>query len=382
MTGALAGLRFVELVGLGPAPFAAMMLADHGAEVLRIHPIKPREAVATINTPADVLARGRRSIALDLKHPEGRGTLLRLVERADGLIEGFRPGVTERLGIGPEDCLTRNPALAYGRMTGWGQSGPLAGRAGHDINYIALSGVLGAIGPAERPVPPMNLVGDFGGGGMLLAFGMLAAVLSARTTGQGQVVDAAMTDGSALLSAMIHGFRAGGAWPGERAQNFLDGGAFYYGTYACSCGGFVAVGSIETQFLAQLIAGLGLNPSDFAPSDDPKLWPGMRSRIAAEFEKQPRDHWTNVFEGTDACVTPVLDWDEALHHPHNTARQTFIEINGVPQPAPAPRYSRTPAAIPEGPDLPVGRPMETLLGWGFDEGEIETLAEIGALGLP
>ena len=295
MSGALDGLKVIELVGIGPAPFAAMMLADHGADVLRIHPIKPRAMVATMNTPADVLARNRPSIALDLKSDAGRAALLDLVAGADGLIEGFRPGVAERLGIGPEACLARNPALAYGRMTGWGQTGPLSDRAGHDINYIALTGVLNAIGPADRPVPPLNLVGDFGGGGLMLAFGMLAAILSARSTGQGQVIDAAMTDGASLLAAMIHGFRAGEAWGGARSENFLDGGAFYYGTYECSDGGFVAVGSIEPQFLALLLDGLGLDAADFHPQNDTQLWPQFRARLASVFATKPRDHWADLF---------------------------------------------------------------------------------------
>jgi alpha-methylacyl-CoA racemase len=367
LSGALAGLRVVELVGLGPAPFAAMMLADHGADVLRIHPPNARAAVATLNTPADVLARGRPSVAVDLKAPAGRALVLDLVAGADALIEGFRPGVAERLGLGPETCLARNPRLAYGRMTGWGQDGPLARRAGHDINYLALTGVLGAIGPAERPVPPLNLVADFGGGGLMLAFGMLVAVLSARATGRGQVVDAAMVDGASLLSAMIHGFRAGGAWGGARAANLLDGGAPFYGTYACADGRFVAVGAIEPAFHALLIQGLGLDPAEF-PQDDPALWPGQRARLAAVFATRPRDAWAALFEGTDACLTPVLDWDEAAAHPHNRARGTMAAPGGVPQPVPAPRFSATPAPPPRPPSPPSAGATATLRAWGIDPG--------------
>lgn len=378
--GALAGLRIVEFVGIGPAPFAAMMLADHGAEVLRLHPLRPRSGVATIDTPADVLARGRASVALDLKAAEGRALALDLVAGAEGLIEGFRPGVMERLGLGPEPCLGRNPQLAYGRMTGWGQDGPLAARAGHDINYVALTGVLGAIGPAERPVPPLNLVGDFGGGGMLLAFGMLAAVLSARATGRGQVVDAAMTDGAALLSAMVHGFRAGGAWDGARGSNMLDGGAFYYGTYACADGGFVAVGAIEPQFLGRMLALLGLDPGAFAPQEDRARWPLFRARLAAAFARQPRDHWAALFAGEDACVTPVLDWDEAVAHPHNRARGTFAEAGGIVQPAPAPRFSATPAPAPLPPSPPGPDAAAVLVRWGIAPARAEALLGSGVLG--
>jgi alpha-methylacyl-CoA racemase len=323
--------------------------------------------VATLNTPADVLARGRPSVAVDLKAPAGRALVLDLVAGADALIEGFRPGVAERLGLGPGPCLARNPRLAYGRMTGWGQDGPLAPRAGHDINYLALTGVLGAIGPAARPVPPLNLVADFGGGGLVLAFGLLAAVLSARTTGRGQVVDAAMVDGAALLAAMIHGFRAGGAWPGGREANLLDGGAPFYGTYACADGRFVAVGAIEPAFHAVLMRGLGLDPAEF-PQDEPALWPGQRARLAAVFATRPRDAWAALFEGTDACLTPVLDWDEAADHPHNRARGTMAAPGGVPQPMPAPRFSATPAPQPRPPSPPGPAAAATLGAWGIDPG--------------
>ncbi len=341
--GALAGIRIVEVAGIGPGPFAAMMLADHGAEVVRVLPPRGRPGIGATDAPEEVLARSRTSLVLDLKTEEGRALLLDLVAGADGLIEGFRPGVMERLGLGPEVCQARNPRLVYGRMTGWGQAGPLAPRAGHDLNYIALTGVLSAIGPAETPVVPLNLIGDFGGGGMLLAFGMLAGLLSARTTGAGQVVDAAMVDGAALLSAMIHGFRAAGAWPGGRAGNMLDGGAFYYGLYRCADGGFVAVGAIEPPFLAALLAGLGLDPADFIDRENRDCWPALRARLAAVFATRPRDHWAARFAGSDACVTAVLDWDEAPADPHLAARGTFCRVADVVQPAPAPRFSATPA---------------------------------------
>lgn len=380
MPGALEGLRIVELAGLGPAPFAAMMLADHGAEVIRIHALRPRRGIPSVDTAGDVLARGRGSVAVDLKSPEGRALVLDLVAQADGLIEGYRPGVTERLGLGPAECLARNPQLAYGRMTGWGQSGPLADRAGHDINYIALSGALHATGPAERPLAPLNLVGDFGGGGMVLAFGMLAAILRARSGGTGQVIDAAMTDGAALLTAMIHGFRAAGAWSGGREANLLDGGAYFYATYPCADGRFLAVGAIEPQFHAAFLAGLGLDPASFDQADEAG-WPDAKARIGAVLAHHPRDHWAAVFEGTDACVSPVLDWDEAARHPHNAARGTFARIAEVTQPAPAPRFSRSPAPPPAPAGLPDGRAPDLLEGWGIAPARSRDLLETGILGV-
>ena len=378
MPGALQGLRFVELAGLGPAPFAAMMLADHGAEVIRIHAPRPRQGIPAVDTVEDVLARGRASVAVDLKRPEGRDLVLDLVAQADGFIEGFRPGVAERLGLGPEACLARNPRLAYGRMTGWGQTGPLAERAGHDINYIALTGALHAIGPAEAPVVPLNLLGDFGGGGLLLAFGLLAAVLSARATGQGQVVDAAMVDGVSLLSAMIHGLRNAGAWTAGRAANLLDGGAYFYGTYPCADGGFVAVGAIEPQFHALLLQGLGLDPADFDQADR-AAWPAARARLAAVFASQPRDHWAALFAGTDACVTPVLDWDAAQAHPHMRARAGFRSLPGGPQPVAAPRFSATPAADPAPPTLPDAAAADLLARWAIPPARTQALHKAGVL---
>lgn len=378
MAGVLAGVKVVELAGLGPAPFAAMMLADHGAQVIRIQAPAPRGAIPSIDGPQDILARGRGAIAVDLKASEGRALVLDLVAGADALIEGFRPGVTERLGLGPADCLARNPRLAYGRMTGWGQAGPLAQTAGHDINYIALSGVLGAIGPAERPVVPLNLVGDFAGGGMMLAFGLLAAILNARATGRGQVVDAAMTDGAALMSAMIHGFRAAGAWTDRREANLLDGGAYFYGIYECSDGGFVAVGAIEPQFHAALLAGLGLDPAGFDQADRAS-WPAARARLAAAFARQPRAHWETVFAGTDACVSPVLDWTEAAAHPQNAERRTYVPRAGMIHPSPAPRFERTPAAPPGTPAPPTGDPAPVLADWGIAPERVRALEASGVL---
>ncbi len=378
MAGVLEGVKVVELAGLGPAPFAAMMLADHGAQVIRIHAPRPRRAIPSIDTEADVLARGRGSIAVDLKHPEGKALVLDLIAGADALIEGFRPGVTERLGLGPAECLARNPRLAYGRMTGWGQAGPLAQAAGHDINYIALSGVLGAIGPAERPVVPLNLVGDFAGGGMMLSFGLLAAILNARATGRGQVVDAAMTDGTALISAMIHGFRGAGAWEDRREANLLDGGAYFYGLYECADGGFVAVGAIEPQFHAVLLAGLGLDPAEFDQADQAS-WPAARARLAAVFARAPRAHWERLFAGSDACVSPVLDWAEAPGHPQNATRGAFTTLGAVTHPAPAPRFERTPAPPVSAPRLPVGGAAETLTAWNIPADRVAVLEAGGVL---
>lgn len=379
MGGALDGLRVVEIAGLGPAPFAAMMLADHGAEILRIHALKPRRGIPAVDSRTDVLARGRCSVALDLKHAEGRALALDLAAGADVFLEGFRPGVAERLGLGPEPCLKRNPALVYGRMTGWGQTGPLAMTAGHDLNYIALSGVLAAIGPAERPAVPLNMIGDFGAGGMLMAFGLLAAVFHAQRSGQGQVVDTAMSDGTALLSSMIHGFRAEGAWRSAREANLLDGGAYFYGTYRCADGKFVAVGAIEPQFHSALLEGLGLDPEAFDQSDQSR-WPACRDRIARVFASQSRAHWETHFAGSDACVTPVLEWDEAVDHPHNQARDAFFEAGGVTQPAPAPKFSVSPAERPTPPGLPDARFGTILARWGIAAQRSAELAEKGVLG--
>jgi alpha-methylacyl-CoA racemase len=344
MAGPLAGLRVVELAGIGPGPFCAMVLADLGADVIRI--ARPGARV----DPTDVTTRSRRSVELDLRSGEGTRSALALIDRADLLIEGFRPQVMERLGLGPSVCLARNPRLVYGRMTGWGQDGPLASAAGHDINYIALTGALHAIGRADTPpVPPLNLVGDFGGGGMLLAVGLLAALHEARQSGKGQVVDAAMTDGASLLSAFMYGLKAQGRWSNQRGENLLDGGAHFYDTYECADGRYVAIGAIEPQFYAELRERCGIADPLFDEQMDALRWPLLKVRLADVFRTRTRDEWCALLEGSDACFAPVLDWDEAPRHPHNVARETFLSIDGVVQPAPAPRFSRTPASRPRVP---------------------------------
>ncbi|MFI7586928.1 CaiB/BaiF CoA transferase family protein [Spongisporangium articulatum] len=340
-TGPLAGLRVVELAGLGPAPLACMLLADLGADVVRVD--RPGAQPLSGDPARDLLNRNRRCLSVDLKQPAGRDVVLDLVRRADVLIEGFRPGVTERLGLGPDDCAAVNPRLVYGRMTGWGQDGPLAQRAGHDIDYIALTGALHATArPGQRPTPPLNLLGDFGGGALFLAFGVLAAVLEARGSGQGQVVDAAIVDGTAVLATMIWSLRDQGLWRDEPATNLLDGGAPFYDVYECADGGHLAVGALEQRFYAELVkhSGAELDP---AQQYDARTWPQQRETLAALFRTRARDEWAAVFAGTDACVAPVLEWSEAPAHPHLAERATFTETGGVPQPAPAPRFSRTPA---------------------------------------
>ena len=380
MAGPLKGYRVVELAGIGPGPFAGMMLADMGAEVLRVDRAAGVRDGAS-SPLADVLGRGRRSVGVDLKQPDGREVVLRLVESADALIEGFRPGVTERLGLGPEDCLARNPRLVYGRMTGWGQDGPYANAAGHDINYIALSGTLGMIGrKGEAPVPPLNLVGDFGGGGMLLAFGIVCAMLEATRSGQGQVIDAAMVDGAALLAAMMHGFRTTGMWQ-ERGTNLLDTGAFFYEVYETSDGRYVSLGSIEPQFYAQMAELTGLTDgSGAAPEqNDRASWPSLKQRMAELIKTKTRDEWCELMEGTDACFAPVLEPGEAPSHPHNRHRGTFIDIEGVTQPGPAPRFSRTVPEV-ERPPARAGQHTDEALGdWGFTGDEIAKLREVGAV---
>ncbi len=345
MTGPLTDLRVVELASIGPGPHAAMILADLGASVVRVD----RPGGLRLSEPeADPTLRGRRRVTADLKDPAGRDIVLRLVERADVLLEGYRPGVTERLGVGPADCHARNPRLVYGRMTGWGQDGPLATRAGHDINYISLTGALHAIGRAgERPVPPLNLVGDFGGGSMLLVVGVLAALWEAERSGQGQVVDAAMVDGASLLVQMVWGLLGQGRWTDGREENLLDGRAPFYDTYTCADGRHVAVGALEPQFYAALLAGLGLDGEELPDQNDPSGWPSLRARFTEVFASRSRDEWAEVFAGTDACVTPVLAFGEVPAHPHLAARGTIIERDGVPQAAPAPRFSRTPATVPD-----------------------------------
>jgi len=379
--GPLAGLRVVEIAGLGPGPFAGMMLADAGADVIRVDRADAGPGVAGSGR-LDVVGRGRRSIALDLKRPEAVEVVLRLAGRSEVLFEGFRPGVAERLGIGPEPCLARNPALVYGRMTGWGQDGPLAQTAGHDIAYIALAGALHLMGrPEEPPPPPVNVVGDYGGGGMLLAFGIVCAVLEARRTGRGQVVDAAIVDGTALLTALFHGLRAGGRWRDARGANLLDGGAPFYGSYECADGRYVAVGALEPKFSTELLDRLDVPADDDLRRRlyDPSAWPELRRRLAAMFRTRTRGEWCALLEGTDACFAPVLGLTEAPSHPHNTARGTFTEVAGVVQPAPAPRFSVTPGAV-AGPAPEGGADTGDVLGeCGYSAAEVEALRAAGAV---
>ena len=380
MSGPLEGIRIIELAGLGPAPFAGMMLSDAGADIIRIDRSDRATYPPKAEPHVDLMNRGRRSVAVDLKHPDGVALVLRLVEQADGLMEGFRPGVAERLGLGPDECLARNPRLAYGRMTGWGQAGPMATTAGHDIDYIALSGALEAIGRAgERPVPPLNLVGDFGGGGMLLAYGMLAAILGARTTGKGQVIDAAMVDGAASLMTMTYTLRSAGIWTDERGTNLLDTGAHFYEVYETSDGGFLGVGAIEPQFYAELMRLLGLGDEDLGTQMDRTTWPAMKERFAAIFATRTRAEWEEVFDGSDACVAPVLSPGEAPDHPHNRFRGTFTEVAGVVQPAPAPRFLSTPGAIRRPPPNPGQHADEALADWGLSDDEVAALRSSAAI---
>ncbi|MDQ1445776.1 MAG: alpha-methylacyl-CoA racemase [Acidimicrobiaceae bacterium] len=386
MSGPLEGVRVVEIAGIGPGPFAAMLLADLGADVLRIDRAQavgpdPAAAGAGAGRPHwDLLNRGRRSVGVDLKNPDGVDTVLRLVEKADVLIEGFRPGVAERLGIGPDECMARNPKLVYGRMTGWGQDGPYAQTAGHDINYLALAGALHPIGRrGEAPVPPLNLVGDFGGGGMLLAFGVVCALLEAGRSGQGQVVDAAMVDGAAVLTTMFHAFRAIGMWKDERGTNLLDTGAHFYDVYQCADGEYVSIGSIEPQFYAELRRLAGLDADEWDAQMDGSAWPDLKEKLAAVFAQRTRDEWCALMEHTDVCFAPVLSLAEAPQHPHNVARQTFVDVAGVVQPAPAPRFSRTPGAIERPPAQPGQHTDEALADWGIPAGEVAKLRETGAI---
>lgn len=386
--GPLNGIRVLEFAGMGPAPFCAMLLADLGAQVLRID----RKGGMDYDRFC-VESRGRRSVALDLKCTQGRETAMRLIGRADVLLEGFRPGVMERLGLGPEPALAANPQLVYGRMTGWGQDGPLAQVAGHDINYIALSGALHAIGGAERPAIPLNLVGDFGGGALYLAMGVLAALLHVRAGGEGQVVDCAMVDGSASLLGMIYGHLARarerppaedsavnhGTWLDRRASNVIDGGAHFYNTYACADGKHIAIASIEPAFYAQLLDLVGLNEPDFRAQMDRCAWPGLQARLAGLFRQRSREQWCALLEGTDVCFAPVLSLEEAPLHPHNRARGTFVERDGFLQPAPAPRFSRTPGAIQGPPPASGEHNREGLGDWGFSDAEIDGLERNGVL---
>ncbi|MFD3262557.1 CaiB/BaiF CoA transferase family protein [Phenylobacterium ferrooxidans] len=372
--GPLTGLKIIEFAGIGPGPFCGMLLSDLGADVVRID----RKGTGGAS-PANVSARGRRSVGLDLKSPEAIETCLKLMEGADAVFEGFRPGVMERLGLGPDAALQRNPKLVYGRMTGWGQTGPYAQAAGHDMNYIAISGALHAIGTKDKPVPPLNLVGDMGGGALYLAFGLMAGIISARETGKGQVIDCAMSDGSASLMAMFYGMKASGMWTNDRRANMLDGGAHFYDTYQCSDGKWISIGSIEPQFYALLLEKTGITDPAFAGQMKRGEWDSLRAKLAEVIAKKTQDEWTAIMGGTDVCFAPVLDLDEAPKHPHNVARQTFVEVAGVIQPAPAPRFSATPGAI-QGPPPAIGaHDTEALTDWGFSGAEIEALKATGAM---
>lgn len=379
--GPLEGLTLLELAGIGPGPFCGMMLADMGAEVIRV------ERASSGHALPDPLQRSRRSIALNLKCPEAIEVVLTMVEKSDGLFEGFRPGVVERLGLGPEACLRRNPKLVYGRITGWGQEGPLAKAAGHDMNYIALSGALNAIGRAgQKPVPPLNLVGDFGGGGMLLAYGMVCGLLRAQRTGQGDVIDAAMVDGAMAQMAMFFGFRAMGLFDEQTGTHFLSGAAHYYDTYETSDGKFVSIGSLEPQFYAELIQRAGLDPDDFAGAGfdprnpgDLKSWAPLKEKLAAVIKARSQAQWCEVMEGTDVCFAPVLTTTEAAEHPHNRARQATVEVGGVLQGAPAPRFQAAGTHTPTPPRAPGTDTHSVLARFGFNSSDIESLSECGAL---
>lgn len=378
--GPLTGYKVIELAGIGPGPLCAMLLSDMGAEVVRVDRLTPAGLGVAVPAKFDLLARGRRSIAIDLTKKEGAGTLLQLVEKADALIEGFRPGVTERLGIGPEDCLARNPKLVYGRITGWGQEGPLAHAAGHDINYISLVGALHSIGRAgEAPVPPLNLVGDYGGGGVYVAFGIVCGLLEASRSGQGQVVDAAMVDGAASLMTAFYGLRAMGIWTDRRGENILDSGAHFYDVYETAEGKYISVGSIEPKFYAELLRLTGLGKEDLPQQLDRLKWPELREVLRGLFKAKTREEWCAILEGTDACFAPVLSMEEAPNHPHNRARGTFLEIDGVIQPGPAPRFSRTKAEI-QGPPAKPGQHTDAVLSsWGFTVEEISKLHRAGVV---
>jgi alpha-methylacyl-CoA racemase len=372
--GPLSDLKVLEFAGIGPGPFCGMLLSDLGADVVRIDRKGPGRGSKT-----DVTGRGRKSVAMDLKSPAAVEACLKLMETADAVFEGFRPGVMERLGLGPDVALARNPKLVFGRMTGWGQTGPYAMAAGHDMNYIAISGALSAIGTPEKPVPPLNLVGDFGGGALYLAYGLLAGVIHARSTGQGQVIDCAMSDGAASLMAMFYGMKAAGVWSGDRRDNLLDGGAHFYDTYQCADGKWISIGSIEPQFYALLLEKTGVTDPQFARQMDRSAWPELREKLAAAIAGKTQAQWCEIMDGTDVCFAPVLDLGEAPKHAHNVARQTFVEVDGVVQPGPAPRFSATPGAV-AGPPPAIGAHSRTALeGWGFSTAEVDALQSAGAL---
>ena len=382
VVGPLSGIKAVELAGIGPGPMCAMLLADLGATVLRIDRPEPSDLGLPRELRYDLLLRGRRAVALDLKSPEGKALALRLIERADALIEGFRPGVTERLGLGPDDCLRRNPRLVYGRVTGWGQEGPLAHAAGHDINYISLVGALHAVGRRDQPpTPPLNLIGDFAGGALYLAFGIVCGILEAQRSGQGQVVDAAMVDGAASLMTAFHGMVASGLATHERGTNHLDTGSHFYNVYECSDGLWISVASIEGKFYAELLRRLDIDPATMPPQMDRERWPDAWARLAALFKTKTRGQWCELLEGTDACFAPVLTTDEAAQHPHNKARLTYVEIDGITQPAPAPRFSRSVPELPIPPQPPsrAEGAEAALAGW-LEPDEIADLQSARTLG--
>ena len=374
--GPLKGLKIIEMAGIGPGPFCGMVLADLGAEIIRVD----RASAIGTGSKKEPSNRGKKSIAVDLKAKEGVEVVLKLVETADAIFEGFRPGVMERLGIGPEVCLARNDRIVFGRMTGWGQEGPLANAAGHDINYISLSGALAAIGrPGSPPVPPLNLIGDFGGGGMLLALGLVAALLESKESKQGQVVDAAMTDGSALLMTMIYSMQSSGMWKTTMGSNLLDGGSHFYDTYECKDGKFISIGSIEPQFYALLCQIAELDEKVFSKQMSRDLWPEQKEEIKKVFLKKTRHDWCELMEGTDVCFAPVLDMSEAPQHPHNKERKTFIDLEGVTQPAPAPRFSRTEPEVVSSPSIVGEHTNEVLSSIGLSEEDISTLKTSGAV---
>jgi len=378
--GPLTGFRVIELAGIGPGPMCAMLLSDMGADVLRIDRTAAAGLGISMRSKFDLLNRGRRSVAFDLKKPDAIEAVLRLVEKADALIEGFRPGVMERLGLGPDECLARNPRLVYGRMTGWGQEGPIAEAAGHDINYIALTGALHSIGrTGDRPVPPLNLVGDFGGGALYLALGVVAGLLEAQKSGKGQVVDAAMVDGASSLMTAIYGIKAAGVWTNNRGENLLDTGAHFYEVYETSDGKYVSIGSIEAKFYDELLELSGLKGQELPHQMDRSAWPALKERLAKIFKSKTRDEWCKIMEGSDVCFAPVLSMEEAPKHPHNRHRGTFVEVEGVAQPGPAPRFSRTPGKIQRPPASPGEHTDEALRDWGFSNAELEKLRAQGAI---
>jgi alpha-methylacyl-CoA racemase len=378
--GPLQGIKIVEMAGIGPGPMCAMLLSDMGADVIRVDRVADPGLGMKRPPRLDLLNRGRRSVAINVKSPEGREAVMRLIEQSEGLLEGFRPGVMERLGLGPDECMARNKQLVYGRMTGWGQDGPIAHAAGHDINYIALTGALHAVGPKDGPpVVPLNLFGDFGGGALYLAFGLACGIIEARQSGQGQVVDAAMTDGSASLMTMFYGMMASGSWNDTRGSNAVDGGSHFYTVYETADGKYVSIGSIEAKFYAELLQRTGLDKAELPAQFDVDHWDELRERLTGVFKSKTRDEWVAIMEGSDVCFAPVLSLAEAPEHPHNRARETFIEVEGVVQPAPAPRFSRTPPAVQRRPSERGEHTDEALGDWGFSAEELAALHDKGAI---